>query len=156
MVNKMQNRPQAEMTAHPSKYPQGYFKPKPCYECGTTFIPQAPSHRSCSQACGDRMLSSRYLQRSYGITLGQYEELHQRQDKLCAICGGEGFVMASHHKMKLVVDHCHASGRVRGLLCHNCNRALGLLRDSEKVLQQAIKYLKDMTAGFQMQTKTRR
>lgn len=142
MVYKMQNRPQAEMTADPSKYPQGYFKPKPCRECGATFTPQAPSHLSCSQNCADRMLTSRYLQRSYGITLKQYEDLRQKQENLCAICDGEGFVMATTHKMKLVVDHCHTSGQVRGLLCHNCNRALGLLKDSEEALQRALNYLR--------------
>lgn len=50
--------------------------------------------------------------------------------------------MANHHKMKLVVDHCHVTGKVRGLLCHNCNRALGLLKDSVDNLSKAIDYLK--------------
>jgi hypothetical protein len=54
--------------------------------------------------------------------------------------------MASHHKMKLVVDHCHASGSVRGLLCHNCNRALGLPKDSDEVLQRAISHLREAIA----------
>lgn len=142
MVYAMQNKPQAEMTASPSKYPQGYFRPKPCRECGGVFQPQAPSHLACSQECANRMLTGRYLQRNYRITLRQYEDLRQKQAGLCAICGSEGFVMTSHHKMKLVVDHCHASGQVRGLLCHNCNRALGLLKDSDEVLQRAIKYLR--------------
>lgn len=142
MVYAMRNKPQAEMTADPSKYPQGYFKPKPCKECGSTFQPQAPSHLSCSQDCADRMLSSRYLQRNYGITLAQYEGIRNRQQSLCAICEGEGFAMTKHHTMKLVVDHCHASGKVRGLLCHNCNRALGLLKDSELALQRALSYIK--------------
>lgn len=88
------------------------------------------------------MLSSRYPQRNYGMTLKQYEELRQKQESLCAICTSEGFVMATHHKMKLVVEHCHKKGLVRGLLCHNCNRALGLLKDSEEVLQRAINYLR--------------
>jgi len=45
------------------------------------------------------------------------------------------------HSMKLVVDHCHEGGQVRGLLCHNCNRALGLLKDDVDTLQKAIDYL---------------
>lgn len=151
MLYAMRNRPQAEMTATPSKYPQGYFKPKPCRECGKVFAPQAPSHLSCSQRCADRMLASRYLKRNYGITLSTYEELLQSQNNLCAICCGEGFIMANHHKMKLVVDHCHASGNVRGLLCHNCNRALGLLKDSDEVLLRAISYLRDATTKRQPQ-----
>lgn len=141
MVYAKRNKPQAEMTANPSKYPQGYFKPKPCRECGETFTPQAPSHLACSQDCANRMLSSRYLQRNYGITLKQFEELHQKQERLCAICDGEGFAMASTQIMKLVVDHCHASGHVRGLLCHNYNRALGLLKDTKQALQRALYYL---------------
>lgn len=42
----------------------------------------------------------------------------------------------------LVVDHDHTTGKVRGLLCHNCNRALGLLQDNKSYLQSAINYLK--------------
>ena len=53
--------------------------------------------------------------------------------------------MAEHHKSKLVVDHCHATGKVRGLLCHNCNRALGLLKDKISVLKNAIQYLEGAT-----------
>jgi hypothetical protein len=49
------------------------------------------------------------------------------------------------HKLKLVVDHCHSSGEVRGLLCHNCNRALGLLKDSVDSLMRAARYLEGAT-----------
>ena len=63
------------------------------------------------------------------------------QNELCAICNGEGFLMDPSHKVKLVVDHCHTSGKVRGLLCHNCNRALGLLQDDIGSIQRALKYL---------------
>lgn len=138
----MSNKPQSEMTADPSKYPQGYFKPKPCKECETTFQPKAPSHLTCSQSCADRLLQSRYLQRTYGITLELYERMLEEQGHVCKLCMGEGFTMATHHKVKLVVDHCHATGKVRGLLCHNCNRALGLMKDSTETLERAIEYLK--------------
>jgi hypothetical protein len=49
------------------------------------------------------------------------------------------------HSCKLVVDHCHTGGQVRGLLCHNCNRALGLLQDSVPALKAAVKYLQGAT-----------
>lgn len=72
-------------------------------------------------------------------------DLHEKQNNKCAVCDGEGFKMAEHHKSKLVVDHCHKSGTVRGLLCHNCNRALGLFKDKIDVLKRAIKYLEGAT-----------
>lgn len=80
--------------------------------------------------------------RNYKITLSDYERMHEDQGGLCKICGGEGFVMASHHKLKLVVDHCHETSVVRGLLCHNCNRGLGLFQDNVSFLNNAIEYLK--------------
>lgn len=130
------------MTALPSKYPQKTFKPKPCKECGSIFQPLAPSHLNCSQQCADRQLASRYIERTYGITLEVYERMLEEQGGLCAICGGEGFVMKESHTMKLAVDHCHSTGAVRGLLCHNCNRALGLFKDNPAHLAKAISYLK--------------
>ena len=66
-----------------------------------------------------------------------------KQNDKCAICDQEGFIMNGKqgHTEKLVVDHCHANGNVRGLLCHNCNRALGLFQDRIDYLESAIKYL---------------
>ena len=55
--------------------------------------------------------------------------------------------MATHHKMKLVVDHCHKNGQVRGLLCHNCNRALGLLGDDIGSIKNCIEYLEGATTS---------
>ena len=136
------NPTKAEQTASPDKYPQGYFNLKPCKCCGSEFRPNAPSELYCGDACKDKASTHKYLKRVYGITYRQYRLMHEAQGGLCKICGTEGFVMANHHKMKLVVDHCHATGKVRGLLCHNCNRALGLLKDSIDNLSKAIDYLK--------------
>lgn len=67
-----------------------------------------------------------HLRRRFGITLKDYERLLDMQDGVCAICGepetvvGRGGVV-----LPLAVDHDHATGRVRGLLCLRCNRALG-------------------------------
>ena len=135
------NPPQLVMTAAPHKYPNGAFKDKPCRTCGIVFSPQAPSHLNCSQECADASITSAYLKRNYGITLACYRNMLKAQNNVCAICGGEGFTMAAHHKVKLVVDHDHRTGVVRGLLCHNCNRALGLLKDSPLTLNNAVKYL---------------
>lgn len=132
-------------TATPDKYPQGRFNPKPCRTCGTEFTPIAPSHLHCSDECSSRAWMDRYLQRTYGISADQYDKMHEDQGGVCKLCGGEGFLMKKTHKLKLVVDHCHAGGHVRGLLCHNCNRALGLLKDSTETLNNAIAYLEGAT-----------
>lgn len=76
----------------------------------------------------------------YGMTLHDYEYMLAAQGYACAIChaGPE----EEKHKT-LCVDHCHTTGKVRGLLCTRCNRALGLFRDCQKVLKAAVRYLDD-------------
>ena len=122
------------------KYPQGYFKEKICKasSCGKHFQPKAPSQHYCSDEC--RGYNSYYM-RSYGITEATYQRMLAKQNSKCAICKSEGFLMGEQHKVKLVVDHCHETGKVRSLLCHNCNRGLGLFQDNTKILTKAISYL---------------
>ena len=132
-------------TASPDKYPQGKFKNKICRKCGAVFSPLAPSHLYCSEACSQHALTSAYLMRNYDITLEHYLMMLEEQNHRCAICGGEGFTMDKKHRVKLVVEHDHVTGRVRGLLCHNCNRALGLFHDNTKHLEVAITYLEGVT-----------
>lgn len=140
MVNP--NKCKAEQTASPDKYPSRLFKEKPCRCCRDNFKPQAPSELYCSDVCKDKGIHNAYLKRNYGITYRTYRLMLESQQEKCKICEGEGFIMNSdRHKMKLVIDHCHKTGKVRGLLCHNCNRALGLLQDSEDNLKAAIAYL---------------
>jgi hypothetical protein len=67
-----------------------------------------------------------HLQRYYGITLNQFEELLEKQDNCCAICGVNE---DSAPRKRLSVDHCHDTGKIRGLLCDRCNLALGMLGD---------------------------
>lgn len=68
----------------------------------------------------------------YGMPSGQYDELLRAQGGACAIC---------RRQRRLVVDHDHATGDVRGLLCKPCNSALGFLEDSPSSLMAAITYL---------------
>lgn len=85
----------------------------------------------------------RKIVQAYGITWEQYEALLQSQGGVCAICrNGEPIAHGRTGKQfRLSVDHCHSTGRVRGLLCQKCNRALGLLGDDPVMLQRAIGYL---------------
>jgi len=136
------NKLKKDQIKDPSRWPQGKFKKKPCRNCGDIFQPHSPSELYCDDKCKSDGITTAYLLRTYGITLIDYKNMIEEQEGLCKICRTEGWTMAKHHKIKLVVDHCHASGKVRGLLCHNCNRALGLLKDNEDYLERAKDYLK--------------
>ena len=82
-------------------------------------------------------VASYYLNRKFGITLEQYNELLTKQDFKCAICGSH----ISEFKKRLHVDHCHSTGEIRGLLCFCCNSLLGHAKDDIIILEQAINYL---------------
>ena len=77
----------------------------------------------------------------YGITPEEYEEMHERQRGVCAICGRAEKRRLNGRVTRLSVDHDHETGRVRGLLCWACNRAIGLLQEDRRVLEHAISYL---------------
>lgn len=126
---------------------------KVCLTCGlekpiTEFHKQAtkkdpnrrkPHCRSCwSKIRKDRTPehNRRYnLKRCYGITPEEYDKMLREQGGTCAICRGTESVG------RLAVDHCHSTGKVRGLLCTNCNQAIGKLKDDAQLLRNAINYL---------------
>ena len=82
------------------------------------------------------------LKKMYGIRLEQYEALAQQQNHVCAICQQpEKSLDKDGGPRKMPVDHCHETGKVRGLLCTPCNRALGMFRDDANLLKRAIEYL---------------
>jgi hypothetical protein len=83
------------------------------------------------------------LMRKYGIDSDRYWEMHEGQGGLCAVCmepetnkPGRGDTVA-----RLSVDHCHETGRVRGLLCFRCNTMLGKINDDSEMLRRAADYL---------------
>lgn len=115
---------------------------KVCPHCDTPFTPMAPCQKFCGDPeCVRKGWLEAYLKRVYKLTLDEYQRMHDEQKGLCKICQTEGFLLKECHSLKLVVDHCHTKGNVRGLLCHNCNRALGLLKDNKEYLARAIEYL---------------
>lgn len=84
-----------------------------------------------------RLIRSRRAK--YGITLSQFDAMVTMQHGACAICGE--VVPASTVKNNWHVDHDHATGKVRGLLCQDCNLGLGRFKDNPAALQSAIYYL---------------
>lgn len=95
----------------------------------------------------DRQLASkrRHNWRSYGMTPEKYNQMLAEQGGVCAICGQDEPAANGRtgKKFLLSVDHDHATGEVRGLLCNRCNRAIGLMSDSTDLLKKAIYYLQE-------------
>jgi hypothetical protein len=69
----------------------------------------------------------------YGLSDEQYLELLASQDGCCLICG--------LNNKRLVIDHCHKTGIVRGILCHSCNSGIGMLQDDPEIIKMALWYL---------------
>jgi hypothetical protein len=140
---------------------KGGCREKPCQKCNFIFRPATSGHRYCSP-CGIstkrtvsyhantryrekhrdkvRAAKSEWDLRRYGLESSDYHRMLHEQGGLCAICrevgaAGRGILR------KLAVDHCHATGRVRGLLCHRCNGALGMMLDNVDVMKRAVVYL---------------
>lgn len=82
----------------------------------------------------------RNYKHKYGITVHEYDKILERQKGCCAICKATTS-SGPHGSQRLAIDHCHDTGKVRGLLCNNCNRAVGLFKDDLTVLHSAIQYL---------------
>jgi transcription elongation factor Elf1 len=78
---------------------------------------------------------ARAQRRSYGITPDVYEEMYADQMGECLICG-------RYHDV-LCIDHCHATGKIRGLLCRSCNSGIGQLGDDPDRIRKALDYLRD-------------
>ena len=128
------------------KYPNGYFNPKDCKTCSVVFVPESPSQLYCTVKCRGK---NSYYFRNYGITEAEYENMKKAQDNRCYLCGGTGFIIGSNnHSEKLAVDHDHQSGKIRKLLCHNCNRALGLMQDNPELLRKAALYIEYYTEDY--------
>lgn len=78
------------------------------------------------------------LKSKYGISLQDFDNMVKRQGGKCLICDNK----PNHKHRKLFVDHCHESGKVRGLLCGQCNAGLGMFHENVTTLTRAIEYLK--------------
>lgn len=75
----------------------------------------------------------------YGLTVEAYQQMVEQQGGVCKICGRP----PSDRWKRLHVDHDHSTGKVRGLLCHKCNTAMGNFNDDTDVMRLAIRYLEE-------------
>ncbi len=81
---------------------------------------------------------SRMLKHRYGISIEDYNIMYENQNGACGICNEQRHLGTDNG---LYVDHNHKTGAVRGLLCPNCNAAIGKLKESQELLLSAIQYL---------------
>lgn len=133
------------------------MKEKPCSKCNKV-LPLSAFSKDSTKKIGVRSacrwcLSDQYkdnyehhsrvkrkhaLNKKYGITVEEYAEMEERQKGVCFICKKQ-----ETKGRKLAVDHCHSSGKVRALLCGNCNRGLGRFKDNTELLKRAVSYLEE-------------
>lgn len=132
-------------------------KEKECYACGSTlpFSRYGPDDRRYDGLRGDcrdchnrksrdtrrkhlkRMRDydkKTYYQKNYGISKEEYESMVSERGGKCQICN-------TIPDKKLRVDHCHSSGKIRDLLCHNCNTALGHVKDNPEIIKSMLAYI---------------
>jgi hypothetical protein len=79
----------------------------------------------------------RHLKRKFGISSNDYDLMLASQGEGCAICGATECSSGA----ALAVDHCHRTGKVRGILCRDCNTSLGKFNDDRNILLKAVEYL---------------
>ena len=79
------------------------------------------------------------FKKKYNLSKEDYFKLIELQNNKCSVCNTDGLKSS---KGKLFIDHCHTTGKIRGLLCHHCNIGLGMFKDSEELLVKAGEYLK--------------
>lgn len=123
---------------------------KVCLSCGEDITGMRRDARYCSDRCtlrhrretGRITRESRradMLKSKYGMTLADYDRMLTAQGGGCGICGSDG--QKGRWSGLLHVDHCHETGKVRGLLCDSCNLALGKFKDDPNVLRRAAEYI---------------
>jgi hypothetical protein len=81
------------------------------------------------------------LKTQYNLTLDQYNKMLSDQNNSCKVCDIKFNINIK--PLTPHVDHCHATSKVRGLLCMNCNASLGQLKEDTKIMQKLIEYVKE-------------
>ena len=119
--------------ASKERYQKIQPSPRDCIQCGTSFI--SLKGKLCSDACREARRHDKKF-RGHPISRDEFNALEKAQEGRCKICKKE---------KPLVIDHCHAEGHVRGLLCKQCNSGLGMFYDNIAYLSEAIEYLSSGT-----------
>ena len=119
-----------------------------CRKCGNAG--NAAYYKNNKESCDNRtrkwqssennkhILRQRRLIKEFNITQEEYVSMLESQGNCCAICK----TPASNFEKRMAIDHCHRTGKIRGILCNSCNLGLGCFKDSLDYLDKAIMYLR--------------
>lgn len=119
-----------------------------CKSCRVQFNKKYPYKYSGKKSPSTPEQMWKYqIKYKFGITPEQYSLILESQGFACAICGGKS---PGGHIRRFHVDHCHASGSVRGLLCHRCNVTLGLAGDTVELVNRFVNYLSGAESRIKM------
>ena len=105
---------------------------KECKDCN-----RIRKHKWHQTEVGKLSSANTKLKRRFGITLEQFNKMYEQQNGECLICNATESMLGH----RLAVDHCHTTGKIRGLLCKSCNIGIGNLKENVTNLKNAIKYL---------------
>lgn len=110
------------------------------HKCTARFKKSNPEYfKKYWQSKEGKKVRKRQQLSAYGLTPSCFDEILKKQNCACAICGKSSGWIANGGQ--LVVDHCHKTKKVRGLLCPSCNRGLGQFEDNPTFLQKAAQYV---------------
>lgn len=137
-LSKKQYKELEELESEDTKLCSDCKKIKPLYEFGIHANKRKFAQAICLR-CGRQRSKENSIFRNFGITLEQYDKILEKQSGGCKICGTK----TPRGKGRFSVDHDHLTGKIRGLLCNNCNHVLGNAKDNIKILAAAIQYLID-------------
>lgn len=108
------------------------------YQIGLEKARESASKRGKPTDRTKKINRNSYLLKTYGISHAEYNQMLFKQSFACAICEAP---RNDETQKFLAVDHCHKTGKVRGLLCTKCNQGLGMFKDDVKLFQKCITYL---------------
>ena len=126
------NKPITEYYEHRGGRSSPGYRIKTCKKCHAT--------KSKAWVTANPEKTKQYRRRAklkdkYGISIEMYDSMFEQQKGVCALCN------KPHKRRPLNVDHCHQTGKIRGLLCDKCNMGIGLFDDNPALLEKVKDYL---------------
>jgi hypothetical protein len=117
------------------------MRTKRCLSCERSLDSTLPKQQKyCNLACRTKKWNEKnprdnrlFSLKVYGLDYEKYNTMLDKQNGVCDIC--------KRVPVKPVIDHCHKTNKVRGIICNTCNSGIGMLKDDLKIIKNAVKYL---------------